>query len=258
VSVSILRQTKQGFWVFDGDRHHTAPAERLGRLDADERIARLCSNFLTAGDVVVDAGAFIGDHTIAYQRTVGSSGRVLAFEPNVLARTCGERNVPSAEWHKEALGLGDGVLYLNENGGNPGGSWLSLKPTPKEVRVISLDSLNLQRLNFLKVDVEGREVDLLRGAKETLSRCRPKIWIEINPDALYRVGTSPQELVSLLRTMKYVMTGWPDGIKRTEEVPTRLCDRLFLQEEVVLPGGGMLLTAGRSPNQRIVLPKRTF
>ena len=47
---------------------------------------------------------------------------------------------------------------------------------------MTLDSLQLPRLHFMKIDVEGSHVPLLRGARQTIERCRPRIWIELRPD----------------------------------------------------------------------------
>jgi hypothetical protein len=49
---------------------------------------------------------------------------------------------------------------------------------PEKVEVIPLDELALPKLDFLKIDVEGMEIDVLRGAKETIARCKPLAWIE--------------------------------------------------------------------------------
>jgi hypothetical protein len=46
------------------------------------------------------------------------------------------------------------------------------------INQISIDSLNLPRLDFLKIDVEGMELEVLNGARETVDKCRPLMWIE--------------------------------------------------------------------------------
>lgn len=50
--------------------------------------------------------------------------------------------------------------------------------TPTDYKVIALDSLQLERLDFIKIDVEGHELDVFKGAVETIKRCRPVIWSE--------------------------------------------------------------------------------
>lgn len=65
-----VKQTKEGWWVLADDTHLSKWVEEHGRLDHDEAIASIVEH-IPQGGVVVDAGASLGDHTIAYARKVG-------------------------------------------------------------------------------------------------------------------------------------------------------------------------------------------
>ena len=64
-----------------------------GRLDHDQNMLPLLKEFIKNGDVVLDIGAFIGDHTIYYSKLVGDNGSVIAFEPNRDSFFCLEHNL---------------------------------------------------------------------------------------------------------------------------------------------------------------------
>lgn len=64
----------------------------------------------------------------------------------------------------------------------------------------------ITRLDLLKIDVEGAEVSLLRGAEQSLKRFRPVVMIEINPSALRRFGQTAEDVVSLLGSRCYQLT----------------------------------------------------
>jgi FkbM family methyltransferase len=97
---------------------------------------------------------------------------------------------------------------LVENTGDT--SSIHLECAPGETSTISLDEYvaenKVEQLDFIKADVEGFEVRLLRGAENTISRFHPAMLIEVNPGALRRCGTSAEELVSWLTGHGYVLT----------------------------------------------------
>jgi FkbM family methyltransferase len=172
---------------------------------------------LNPGDVVVDAGANLGWYTLVASTIIGETGRVYAFEPrfetaNYLEKTValnrlGDRVVVHRCGLSESNG--DGLLAWSPDTDNPGGSFLS-DGVPAEgmqyqpISLRPLDDLALPRLDFLKVDVEGAEMRLFRGARQTLERCRPAILSELNPPLLERVsGASPEAYFALIDELGY-------------------------------------------------------
>ena len=129
------------------------------------------------GDVVVDAGAYPGDYTIFAAKRVGNSGRVIAFEPDernrvVLGRNLAGRKlnnvtvVPKGLWNREAdLGFAPGGF---------GSKVVSSNESDATIPVTTLDGalrqLGIAKINVLKMDIEGAEIQAVEGCRETLSR----------------------------------------------------------------------------------------
>lgn len=162
------------------------------------------------GDWVIDAGAAIGDHTHAYLRKVGPTGKVFAFEPSPEFFKCLTHNCPTAICFEKALWDRECDLYIWFEPGNVGGSQLvDRKPNnPKvewfgPVHSITLDSLNLERVNLIKLDLEGSEMFALNGMRETIKKHRPKLIVEINKAALRTYGLTPKQLHSLINELGY-------------------------------------------------------
>jgi FkbM family methyltransferase len=207
-----LEVTNRGIWILSNDTHISKWVQQAQRLDFDTPTLEKHLKFIKPGDTVVDAGANIGDNTIAYARaTAGvATGYVLAFEPNPLAFECLRRNMAGhSHVQCERLGLSDehssGELAI---GPNAGAAYL----TPGEsIKVAPLDQWNLPRLAFMKIDVEGYEPRVLRGAVETIRRCHPVMYIEINPGALERAGFTAETVRSWLIEEGYRIEGWVDG-----------------------------------------------
>lgn len=152
------------------------------------------------GVVIIDGGANIGTHTIAWARLLEEFGRVIAFEPQerifyALAGNIALNNCFNAEAHRAVLGAKSGTMRIpvldHRQPANFGGlSFLpSVDQSPGQkvdfsearttaVGMVAIDDLGLKRLDILKLDVEGMEPDVLKGAQKTLREKRPIILAE--------------------------------------------------------------------------------
>ena len=146
-------------------------------------------NFVLPGFICVDVGANAGYLTLPMAERCGPTGRVIAFEPSREVREKLLRNLAlnreilgPVEVRTEGLGAGTEIRYLDcEQGAvGYGNAQLQETGTPGKVptTVITLDSLGLPHLDFMKIDVEGMELDVLRGAQQVIERCRPIIVYE--------------------------------------------------------------------------------
>jgi FkbM family methyltransferase len=197
-----------GIAVIDGDSHISKWVEESGRLDHDQYALPLILKHIREGDVVIDAGAFIGDHTIAYTEAVGINGSVIAFEPNPVAFQCLVHNCPSVYAFNYGLNshAGSSFLQIDENVGAS-----SLGESGEAVKLMRLDELNLDRLDFIKMDVEGYEVKALKGGMNLIDKFRPKMWIEVNGGCLEKQGSSVKELLGIVMGMGYQTESYPEG-----------------------------------------------
>ncbi len=147
----------------------------------------LFEQIVRPGWVVVEAGANIGVHTVPLARLVGESGQVVAFEPQrvVFQTLCANvalASLTNVHCHHAAVGETDGEVvippldYRREN--NFGGLGLGEFKQGEKVPLITIDGLNLSACHFLKADVEGMELAVLRGARATIEKFRPIIYVE--------------------------------------------------------------------------------
>jgi FkbM family methyltransferase len=133
--------------------------------------------------VVVDAGANIGNHTLFFSDVYGAS-QVYSFEPlretfRILERNIALNRLINVTPINAVLGEQPGRAQLGSYTAANTGQSSFLGGDAGGYEMTSIDSLGLERLDFLKMDVEGGHVAALRGARETLIRCRPLVWIEL-------------------------------------------------------------------------------
>jgi FkbM family methyltransferase len=150
-------------------------------------IEEVFSKVVHPGELVVDAGANIGTHTVEFSRLVGAEGAVFAFEPQrlVFQALCANlalNHCVNVMAYREALGDETGEiavpLYDPSQRSNFGAAALERDAEGERVPLHTLDSLDLPACHVLKADVEGMEVELLRGAARTIARYRPVIYVE--------------------------------------------------------------------------------
>jgi FkbM family methyltransferase len=134
------------------------------------------------GAVVLDVGANIGALTIPLATV---AAHVHAFEPqpplaDVLAENVARAGLTNVTVHRCAVGAVDGTIRLPrvayDRPNNFGG--LSMGGDGYPVPLITIDGLHLDRVDLIKMDVEGAELDALAGAADTIERCRPHCYVE--------------------------------------------------------------------------------
>jgi FkbM family methyltransferase len=163
------------------------------------------------GTTVIDVGANIGFFTASFARWVGAKGHVISIEPEAT-------NFHSLRSRVERLGLTDTVSLVNAAAvETPGQVRLALNPdNPADHRVasegvlvngVSVDAVvemnGWAPVSFIKIDVQGGEPRVIRGARETLRRFRPALFVEFDGPSLAQAGTSAAELLGELTAMDY-------------------------------------------------------
>lgn len=157
---------------------------------------------LKAGAVVIDVGAFIGDTAIW---PLQKGYEVHAIEPFVDAYTCLLFNTakyrPLAHCYNRACGNGEKVKMVYEaHGGNLG--MRHVLDDPDGEPTLRLDDM-FKACDFLKIDCEGRECQVLDGAKTLITTSRPKMLIEVFPELLSRASHSGDELHAKVKALGY-------------------------------------------------------
>ncbi len=209
------------FWLGTHDRWDTFHIKRM----------------LPQGAVFCDIGANFGYYSLTLGRFLAGQGHVFAFEPHPANRKRLECNIAlnqlgdSITVVGKALSDSPGKARMTNRTDNSGAVHIA-QAGDTEVDVSTLDTivdeLGLARLDFVKIDVEGFEAHVLRGAERSLRRFRPAMLIELLPGQLERAGTTTRMLVSLLNDYRYEL---------------RISDRDKMIPLKTLPTGSELINA---------------
>lgn len=199
-----ISEVLPGVWAIDGDTHHRPWIISAGKLAHDEATLPAIRKYIPQGGVVVDGGAHVGSHTGFYLDCVGPEGIVISFEPNPPAYRCLVRNCPDAVTYQLALGSRYDLSQIAHDD-NYGGAYLTEYSPVRGSTVVSvpLDEFGLEQVDFLKLDVEGSEVEALFGAYDTIKLCKPTMLIEVNDGALQRRGVKPIDLYAEIESLGY-------------------------------------------------------
>lgn len=173
-------------WVFSSDVYVSRALALYGEYCAAE--ADMFRQLVRPGDTVVEVGANIGSHSVMLARLC-APGRFFAFEPQrrvfqLLCTNLTINGIRNAHAYPDALGDADGEARMPEMDftapGNFGGISVNDARSGESVaiRVRRLDSLDLDALHFLKIDVEGWEANVLSGASKSIRRFQPILYIE--------------------------------------------------------------------------------
>jgi FkbM family methyltransferase len=170
---------------------------------------------LSPGKVFVDVGANFGVYTLIASKLVGEAGKVFAFEPTAESFAILQQNIALNQFSnvrgfQVALSntRGKGWLY---HGWDPVGNSLGMDSLGdgkgEAVQIETLDNLfeqnGVERVDAIKIDVEGAEELVLRGAIRSLTQHRPVVIFECNPGCAARLGLAPDGARDFLESLGY-------------------------------------------------------
>jgi len=184
---------------------------------------------LKPGSICIDIGANIGSHTLPLADCVGDSGRVIAIEPTKIAYTKLCANIDANPDLTGRVSLLQ-AMVTSKDGDPPAesiyASWpvinregeseeahnlhLGVRQSTDGARTGTLQSLiseyDLSRVDLIKIDVDGYEMDVLNGAREILTSARPIIVMELSPYTWEERGVPSDAPVNFLRDLNYRFT----------------------------------------------------
>ena len=186
----------------------------------EPELQRLMHSMSLHGAICIDIGANIGLHTIAMSELAGDSGKVFAFEPEehnyrLLEHNLRINRVTNVVLNQSAVSDVEGVCRIGLNPINYGDHRISTA-APEEwmTREVAMTTIDASlrdfpdgAVRFIKIDVQGHELHVLRGMENTIQRNPDAIMmIEIAPDLLLNAGTSATEVMGYLYRLGF--TGW--------------------------------------------------
>jgi len=176
-------------------------------------------NLISSGDVVLECGAHHGATGIVLANYVGTSGKVISFEPlpancEIIRKNLALNEIENVELIPAAVGEIAGRVWMTEQSN----SSATREGKGHAVQAVTLDDYCSHNPTAIKLDVEGFEVKVLRGALRVL-KSRPKFAIEIHPHAIVRYGDSIDELLS-----RVDLSGYQYWLQVDEGESPRECD----------------------------------
>lgn len=192
-----------GIAVLENDTHISRWVEEHNSLIHNKSLKEQLRFFIKKCDYVLEIGAFIGDNTKILEELAEN---VISYEPNPLAFECLEYNFKDSAKVKtinKGFGkeIGTAKINLNENVG------ASFLEPNGDIEIITIDSLRYKlytdKLDWIIMDCEGMELDILKGGINTITSYKPNMLIEVNKGALERYGYNPKDLYNFLRKNGY-------------------------------------------------------
>ena len=173
------------------------------------------------GDIFIDVGANIGCYTLLASKLVGQEGKVIAFEPvsDIFERlkfNVELNNVSNIELNRKAVYSGSGTIDLFLAGSENLGMTSIFhhdaeNGMTEKVETVSLDdyvaATKPERVDLIKIDVEGAELFVLRGMKMVLKSLRPIVIMEISDEVIKSSGINAGELLTFMTGLNYIPKG---------------------------------------------------
>ncbi len=165
--------------------------------------------------VLFDVGSNVGETLLNFAKLTGENGKVYGFEPVPYSFNKCSNNISLNQFNNVsvsqiALSNKEETLFFQEaNNNNSGGVFMNKSNTPGSYKVegITLDAyverIGITHLDLIKVDVEGFETNVLKGASETCRKFRPKLFVEVDDVNLKNQGSSANELIALITSYGY-------------------------------------------------------
>src|SRR5579862_6930532 len=175
-----LKQCKYGWMLYAGP-YIGKCFELYGQYSESE--VSLMRAFLSPGDTVLDVGANIGDLTLPLARIVGDAGRVYAIEShpeafNILCANLALNAIRNTRPINVFIATNDKV--------DTGGPWGKYGYVSEkwETPFMALDQLDMEACHLIKVDVDGKELEVLQSGEMQIERFRPVLYVENDNKAL--------------------------------------------------------------------------
>ena len=194
----------------------------IGGKDPEQEVKEIFLENISPGDVVIDVGSNIGDNTLLACKKVGTSGKVLSFEPLsetflTLTRNLQLNEITNCVYFQKAVGKNPGLANLYKT--NLSGTMGHLDPSLNgknlikrdEIEVVTIDDVltseHIDTVNMIKIDVEGFEHEVLLGCLQSFKENKiKKILCEVHFKYLESKGKSEETIYDLLHEHNFTIT----------------------------------------------------
>lgn len=175
---------------------------------------------LKQGGVFIDVGANIGVYSILASNRVGAEGRVFSFEIDQRPLKCLRKSVTkygysNIEIIEQAACDQDGIVHFEPNREHGHNSITTRSQRTRSVEACRLDTWaekkDIQRVDWIKIDVEGAEKLVIEGAMELINKHKPRLLCECTDSGSASFGYKPDELISKFAQLGYSCT-WLENV----------------------------------------------
>ena len=210
LATEIVTTTDGTFMILSGDSigNHIKHGEPW-----EPHFTALAKHLVKPGAQVIDVGANLGLSTVVLAKQVAPEGVVIAIEPLrvIFQQLCGNcflNGLANVITLNAAVGASRGIIDMNPvdyfaQGVNFGNTQIG--SGGERVQMVTLDSLGVSSCSFIKIDVQGYELDVLQGAHQTIFSGRPHIFIELTEPLLKQRGTSSEEVIKHIISLGYLL-----------------------------------------------------
>jgi len=200
---------------------------------------------LNESDVIIDVGANVGYYTLQLSQYLGNTGKIISIEPDpetcdTLKKNCQLNNLKNIIIHNCAISSKTGVITLYKSETHSGESSIYSTSIENKKSSISIPSYSLDdllntkysKIDFIKIDVEGAELDVLKGGTKTL-KITKKILIELHEDLLKKNKQNSEMILNLLKNndfkIKLFTENWSAMNSRNFELKS---DYILAEKEI--------------------------
>jgi FkbM family methyltransferase len=173
-------------------------------------------SLIKPGDFVMDIGTNYGTTILQFANLIGVKGKAFGFEPDPINFEICKQNIQLNQFKNlsvENIGLGNKEAEVNlvvDFESNRGGNRISENIVGKEshqIKIIQFDNWildkKIEKINLIKIDVEGYEMEVLKGAEQSIIKYKPILFIELDDNNLKQQNSSAKELISYLINLNY-------------------------------------------------------
>jgi FkbM family methyltransferase len=178
---------------------------------------QVISRVIRPGDTIIEIGANVGSHTLLIGQKAGSNGRVYAIEPTLFARQKLIDNLSLNPELNSVITVHD-FLITDQSDKHPKRAIKSSWPSKKNIAersdetvaspAISVDEFisdnGIERLDFLKIDIDGYDYKALLGAENAIEQLKPIVYIELCEWALNESGDRVDDIFAFFEAREYV------------------------------------------------------
>lgn len=207
--------------------------------DYEPYLKKHFKKFIKEGDYILDVGANIGFHTLYFAELTGVKGKVFSFEPIAINFDALQKNIklnqfPQITAINKALGNTNAPMkiHIDQDTQNPGAFNLLEKGLKNTIIDCIkgddyLEGNQIEKINFIKIDVEGFEYEVFKGLSKTIRNSKPIIIFEFDYNYQHKLNDNPKIIFEFLSQFGYqffsidgygnkAICNWLKEIKETE------------------------------------------